>query len=121
MIQFTFQDLQAEESRMTLSVEEMIRAAIERGDFDSLSKKGKKPDLDDYFQTPEDLRVGYSVLKNSDFLPEEVVLLREIAELQEKLLNSNAEPERIKLVKEIQERRLRYSLLMERFNRHRAV
>ena len=99
---------------MTKSADEAIRAAMERGDFNNLSNKGKKLDLDDYFNTPEDLRLEFSVLKNADYVPEEVQLLKEIGELQEKLAQISGETERKKVLKEIEGRRLKYNLLMER-------
>ena len=64
---------------MPKSADEAVRVAMERGEFDNLSNKGKKLNLDDYFNTPEDQRVGYSVLKNADYVPEEVQLLKELA------------------------------------------
>ena len=99
---------------MTKSADEAIRAAMERGDFNNLSNKGKKLDLDDYFNTPEDLWLGFSVLKNADYVPEEVQLLKEIGKLQEKLAQISGEIERKKVLKEIEGRRLKYNLLMER-------
>ena len=99
---------------MTKSADEAIRAAMERGDFDNLSNKGKKLNLDDYFNTPEEQRVGFSVLKNADYIPEEVQLLKEIGELQEKLAQVSEESERKKLLKEAEGRRLKYNLLMDR-------
>jgi hypothetical protein len=99
---------------MPNSAEEAIRAAMERGEFNQLSNKGKKLDLDDYFNTPEDQRLAFSLLKNADFVPEEVQLLKEIGELQEKLAGVSGEPERKKLLKEIETRRLKYNLLMDR-------
>ena len=99
---------------MTKSADEAIRAAMERGDFDNLSNKGKKLNLDDYFNTPEEQRVGFSILKNAAYIPEEVQLLKEIGELQEKLAQVSEESERKKLLKEIEGRRLKYNLLMER-------
>jgi hypothetical protein len=72
-------------SPMTKTVDEIIRKAMELGKFDNLTNTGKKLNLKDYFDTPEDLRIGYSVLKSADFVPEKVQLLKEIGELQEKL------------------------------------
>ena len=43
-------------------IEEIIREAMEKGEFDNLPGKGKPLDLDAYFATPEDVRLGYSVL-----------------------------------------------------------
>lgn len=102
------------EHLMPKSADEAIRAAMERGEFDNLSNKGKKLNLDDYFNTPEELRVGFSVLKNADYVPEEVQLLREIGEIQEKLAQTSEETERKMIIKEIESRRLKYNLLLER-------
>ena len=99
---------------MSKSIDEIIRQAMERGDFDNLKNKGKKLNLDDYFATPEESRVGYSVLKNSGFLPDEVVLLKEIAELEEQILKAG-EGEARALRKQIESKRLKYNLMMERF------
>jgi len=99
---------------MPNSSDEAIRAAMERGDFDNLPNKGKKLNLDDYFNTPEDLRLGFSVLKNADYMPEEVQLLKEIGELQDKLASEKKEEERKSLLKKIEGKRLKYNLLMDR-------
>ena len=53
-----------------------IRSAIERGEFDNLKGKGKPLDLNEYFDTPEDIRLGYTLLKNAGYVPEEVQLLK---------------------------------------------
>lgn len=104
---------------MTHSVDEAIRAAIERGDFDNLPNKGKKLDLDAYFETPAELRVGYSLLKNSDYVPEEIQLLKEIEALQTKLAQATAAEGR-EIRQAIETRRLKYNLLMDRFHRNRT-
>ena len=54
------------------NVDERIKEAITRGDFDNLPGKGKPLDLDAYFTTPEHLRMGYSILKSADIIPEEM-------------------------------------------------
>ncbi|RPH57254.1 MAG: DUF1992 domain-containing protein, partial [Chloroflexi bacterium] len=64
---------------MSKSIDEIIREAMQRGEFDHLPKTGQPLNLDDYFNTPEDLRLAYSLLKNANFLPEEAALLKEIA------------------------------------------
>ena len=46
---------------------------------------GEKLDLSDYFATPEDIRLGYSILKNANFTPLEVQLLGERARLRAEL------------------------------------
>jgi hypothetical protein len=95
-------------------IDEQIRNSIEAGDFDNLEGAGRPIDLDSYFNTPEDLRMGYSVLKSSKFVPEEVERLKEIGELKEKIKNCADAGEKTKLSKILQERQLAFSLLMER-------
>ena len=58
-----------------------IRSAIERGEFDNLKGKGNPLNLNEYFDTPEDIRLGYTLLKNAGYVPEEVQLLNQIEEL----------------------------------------
>ena len=53
-------------------VDEMIRDAMARGEFDNLPGAGKPQNLDSYFAAPEDLRMAWSVLRNAGYLPEEV-------------------------------------------------
>ena len=95
-------------------IEEQIRNAIEAGDFDNLEGAGKPLDLDSYFATPEDLRMGYSVLKSNKFVPPEVDMLKEIGELKEKVRACADEAEKKKLSKILQERTLAFTMLMER-------
>lgn len=94
-------------------IDNMIKAAIARGEFDNLEGKGKPIDLDAYFATPEDLRMGYSVLKSNDIVPEEVDRLKEIGELREKL-NSCTDEERPAIAKLLRDRELAMALILER-------
>ncbi len=104
---------------MSKSVDETIREAIERGEFENLKNKGKKLNLDDYFNTPEELRVGYSVLKSAEFIPEEVTMLKEINELKEKLAQQDDPNLRKKLQIELNDKQLKYNLLTERGKKFR--
>ncbi|MFN4132304.1 MAG: DUF1992 domain-containing protein [Caldimicrobium sp.] len=65
--------------------EERIKEAIERGDFDELQYKGKPLELKEDPFVPEELRVAYRMLKNAGFLPKEVELRKEIAEIEKYL------------------------------------
>lgn len=95
-------------------IDEQIRKAVEAGDFNNLEGSGRPLNLDDYFNTPEDLRMGYSVLKSSKFVPEEVERLREIGELKEKIKNCASEAERKNLMKILNEKTLALALILER-------
>jgi hypothetical protein len=85
-------------------IEERIREAMEAGEFDNLEGTGKPLDLDAYFNTPEDLRMGYSVLKSAKIVPEEVDRLKEIGELKEKIKSYSNENEKKKLIKILNEK-----------------
>ncbi|MDX9991031.1 MAG: DUF1992 domain-containing protein [Anaerolineales bacterium] len=103
---------------MSDPIDEIIRRAMANGEFDNLANKGKKLNLDQYFELPEDLRVGYAMLKNANFPPAEVELLREIAELEEKLKTAT-EDQRGKIQTEIADKRLKYNLMLEGGRRRR--
>jgi len=100
-------------------IEERIREAIEAGEFNNLEGAGKPLDLDSYFNTPEDLRMGYSVLKSAKIVPEEVDRLKEISDLKEKIKSSTDESEKRKLVVILNERVLAFNLLLERKKRRK--
>ena len=97
------------------NIEKMIQEAMARGEFDDLEGKGKPLDLSAYFATPEDLRMAYSLLKNNEYVPEEVDLLREIAGLRQKIAASSDENELIKLKRKLNERSLAYSIAIEKY------
>src|SRR5215475_1937763 len=85
------------------SVDEKIEEAIARGELDNLPGKGKPLDLDAYFATPEHLRMGYSILKNAEIIPEEMELLREIEGLKKSLDSSISPVERKALRQQLSE------------------
>ncbi len=66
--------------------EQRILEAQREGEFDDLAGKGKPLELEDLSWVPEDLRIGYHVLKNAHVLPPEVELLKDIHTLED-LLN----------------------------------
>lgn len=101
-------------------IDEQIKNAIDAGDFDNLEGAGKPLDLDEYFNTPEDLRVGYSVLKSNKFVPEEVERLKEIGELKEKIKFCSNEKEKSKLSKILAEKQLAFNLISERNKRRKT-
>ncbi|MEK6322992.1 MAG: DUF1992 domain-containing protein [Acidobacteriota bacterium] len=95
-------------------VEEQVRRAMEAGEFDNLPGKGKPIDLKAYFDTPEDLRMAYSILKSNNFMPEEVEMLKEI-EAQKKRLEACAdEDQKNRLRKEITDKTVAFNMLIEK-------
>ena len=99
------------------AIEQIIREGMARGEFDNLKGKGKPLNLDDYFNTPEDVRMGFSILKSNDFVPEEVERLKEIAEIREKLTIATDEDETRSLDKALRDKTLELSLILERNKR----
>jgi hypothetical protein len=100
-------------------VEDQIKKAMAEGEFDDLAGKGKPIDLDAYFQTPEHLRICYSILKSSDFVPEEIQMLKDIEALREQHASCPDEAEKNRLARTIKDKVLSFNLAMERQKRNR--
>lgn len=101
------------------AIEEIIKKAQERGEFDNLPGKGKPIDLTEYFETPEDIRMPQSLLKNAGMSAREVDLLKEVAELRELLARVADEKKKQDIQKRIQEKQIEFSLMMERQKKQR--
>lgn len=104
---------------MSHLVEEILRQAIERGEFQNLPGRGKRLDLEEYFSAPAERRAAYGLLKSNGFVPQEVELLKEIEALQEAMQQTDSDTARQQLQREIETRRLKYNLLMERWQQRR--
>jgi hypothetical protein len=65
--------------------EERIQDAMRRGVFDDLPGAGRRLDLDDDLLVPAELRVANRILKNSGYVPPEIIERREIAALEAEL------------------------------------
>ncbi|MGL4577176.1 MAG: DnaJ family domain-containing protein [Burkholderiaceae bacterium] len=63
-------------------IEEHIRQAHARGDFDNLPGAGKPLDLGEDAHLPAELRMAYRVLKNAGYLPEELQQIKDITQLE---------------------------------------
>ena len=95
-------------------VEERIQQAQEDGVFDNLPGKGKPLELEDDSFVPEDLRLTYKILKNSNCLPAEVELRKQIFNFRELLNAAIDEQTRRELRREL-------NLLVLKFNlKHRT-
>lgn len=98
-------------------LDEQIARAIAEGKFDNLKGAGKPLDLDDYFAAPEEVRAGYAMLKNNDFVPPEIELLKEIGVLRERIKLSADESEKNALNKTLNEKSLALTMILERNKR----
>jgi len=66
-------------------VEEQIRKAQQRGDFDNLAGAGKPLDLEENPFEPVEMRMAFKILKENDFAPYWIELGKEIDVAMEKL------------------------------------
>jgi len=94
--------------------EERILEAQRAGAFDDLPGKGKPLKLEDLSWVPEDLRIGYMVLKNAHVLPPEAELRKDIHTLEDLLKHVEDEGARRALAKTIQWKMIRLDMLKRR-------
>ena len=95
-------------------VESIIKEAMERGDFENLPGKGKPIDLTTYFDTPEDIRMAYSILKNAGIKSREVELLKEITDLRQIQIAVLDEKKKKEIGREIEKKQIEFSLILEK-------
>jgi len=101
--------------------EERILEAQRAGAFDDLPGKGKPLKLEDLSWVPEDLRIGYMVLKNAHVLPPEAELRKDIHTLEDLLKHVEDEGARRALAKSIQWKMIRLDMLKRRSMRFTSV
>jgi hypothetical protein len=94
--------------------EQRILEAQRKGEFDDLPGKGKPLELEDLSWVPDDLRIGYKVLKNARVLPPEAELLKDIHTLEDLLKHVEDEGERQALAKSIQWKMIHLDMLKRR-------
>ncbi len=80
-------------------IEEKIREAVERGEFDDLPGKGEPLKIEDESRLPEDLRLSHKILKNANCLPPELELRKEIRQMEELLDGIPDEKEKYRRIK----------------------
>jgi hypothetical protein len=66
-------------------VEERIRRAMEKGEFEDLDGTGEPLALENDSHLPEDLRLAYKILKNAECLPPEIELRKDIEKTEDLL------------------------------------
>ncbi len=100
--------------------EQRIQEAMARGEFENLALKGEPIPYEDLSHVPEELRMGFKILKNAGVLPEELELKRGIMSLRRLLDACGDEDERTLLRRRLTARQLRFSMLMEKHGRSPA-
>ncbi|MDX2140267.1 MAG: DnaJ family domain-containing protein [Chloroflexota bacterium] len=73
---------------MSNPIDEAIREAMRKGEFDALPGAGKPLKLDDDSNVPAELRLAHRILKQNDFMPEWIALGKEIETLHTGALNA---------------------------------
>jgi hypothetical protein len=100
-------------------VEKIILEGLENGEFSNLEGEGQPVDLESYFLVPQEVRAGYTIMKNARVVPLEMELLREVNEWKEKLAECSDEQTRVLLQRKVNDAMLRYNLQMDAYKRKR--
>jgi hypothetical protein len=82
-------------------IEERIRKAQKKGQFDNLEGAGKPLKLDEDSHIGEDLRLAYKILKNADCLPPEIELKKEIQRTEDLLSGMKDTAEKHRTLKKL--------------------
>ncbi len=82
-------------------VEQKIREAQMKGEFDNLPGSGAPVKIEDDSHVPEDLRMAYKILKNANCVPPELELRKEIRRMEDMLADLSDEKEKYRQIKKI--------------------
>jgi hypothetical protein len=99
--------------------ENRIQEAIASGEFENLPGAGEPLDLEEYFCTPGDVRIAYSILKTANCVPAEVELLNEISRLEQDDRQTTDSVAKRSLQQALANRRLELAVALERRARRR--
>lgn len=100
----------------SIIAEDKIKKAIEEGEFDNLPGQGKPLKLDDMSHIPEELRVAYKVLKNSNMLDDVEKLKKDISSIDDLLLACEDRKEAEELKHKKREKQIQIETLMKKRN-----
>jgi hypothetical protein len=89
----------AREDMLDFLAEQRIAEAVSRGEFEGLPGAGRPLELDDDTLIPEELRLAYRILKNAGFVPPEVEMLNEIADLERLVSKDSKAARKLALLK----------------------
>ncbi|EPR44006.1 DnaJ-like, subfamily C, domain-containing protein [Desulfovibrio sp. X2] len=103
-------------SAIHIIAEERIKEAERNGEFKDLQGQGSPLSLDEYFSIPEELRMAYTMLRNSGHLPEDAATLRDIETTRDLLAHLEDESE-----KQRQIQKLNYLTMKLNMARKRSV
>ncbi|GGJ61638.1 hypothetical protein GGR02_001153 [Anoxybacillus voinovskiensis] len=96
--------------------DEKIREAMKNGEFRDLPGFGKPLDIDDLSHIPEELRIGYLMLKNAGYVSEATDLKKELMTIEDLLRCCEDEKEKERLTQKWNEKLLRLQAVMRKRN-----
>ena len=91
--------------------EEKIKDWIKNADLSKNEYFGKKVDNSDYFKAPPNMRICLHILKNSNVLPKECQLRKDITNMKNLLLEISDEREFFKKIKQFNSLVTEYNIL----------
>lgn len=97
-----------------IMAEEKIQAGLRDGVFENLPGKGQPQKFEDISAVPKDLSVGYKVLKNTGYLPEEIQIRKDLVTLNDLIRCCTDEEELRQLNGQLRAKRLRFNQLTEK-------
>ncbi len=103
-----------------LIAERRIQEAIKDGLLDDLAMKGQPIPHEDLSAVPEELRMGYKILKNAGYLPEELQLQQNILSIKDMLQACTDLEGRSEARQKLTLRQLQLDMLMEKKGRSLA-
>lgn len=99
-----------------------LRESQLNGELARAKSYGKPLDFGDgYFETPEELRLGFKILKDSGFVPAEVEMFKQVAALREQLGSVEDEAEQAALRARIVDLGQRIAVRLERLRNARRL
>ena len=87
------------------------------GRFENLPGAGEPLNLEEYFSTPEDLRMAYSILRNANCAPAEVELLNEVSRLERAVAETADVTARQSLQRVLTDRQMQLAVMLEHRSR----
>ena len=97
--------------------ENRIREAMAQGQFENLPGAGQPLNLEEYFSTPEDLRMAHSILRSANCVPGEVELLNEVARLERAIAETADAGARHALLRALTDRQTQLAVALEQTSR----
>ena len=87
------------------------------GQFENQPGAGQPLNLEEYFSTPEDLRMAHSILRTANCVPAEVELLNEVSRLERAIGECVDATSRQPLQRALTDRRAQLAVMLEHRSR----